>query len=265
MPNCVICNCEVSKGAFNSKDKFELLNHSYICKSCASKIGIKSIWSASVYTAEKAKAKYFELYPDEAPKISNEIDPAEEERLDEEFIARINAIPNCKVGIPGYMKYLRQSLSEDEEVLHVVTGLMRKDSYLEIGSTKYKNAIWIAALTNARIIMVHKRVPVGVDSVSFPLEFIKTVSCKTGLADSVVTIMQGLSCVILENIKNEYGKAFVAKANDAIRNIRKSQVVQAPAATPVSAADELVKWHSLLKQGIITQEEFDAQKEKLLK
>lgn len=265
MPNCVICNCEVSKGSFGMKDKYELAGGGFICKNCAQKIGIKNFMAAGMMNAKKVQKKYFDMFPDEAPKISNEIDPAEEERLDEEFIARINAIPNCKVGLPGYMKYLRQEISEDEEVLHVVTGLMRKDSFLEIGSTKYKNAIWIAALTNTRIIMVHKRVPVGVDSVSFPLESIKTVSCKTGLADSVVTITQGLSCVILENIKNEYGKAFVAKANDAIRNIRRSQVVQAPAATPVSAADELVKWHGLLQQGIITQEEFNAQKEKLLK
>ena len=65
MANCVICNKSISDGPFNLKDKFELFGHTYICKVCAEKIGIKSIWSANTYTAEKARKKYFELFPNE--------------------------------------------------------------------------------------------------------------------------------------------------------------------------------------------------------
>lgn len=80
MQNCVICNRKVSKGAFSTKDKFELLNHDFICKDCAAKIGITSIWSATTYTAEKARAKYFELYPEETGVNSCKVD------LDNEYI-----------------------------------------------------------------------------------------------------------------------------------------------------------------------------------
>lgn len=264
MPNCVICHREVSKGAFNMKDKFELFNHSFICKTCASKIGINSIWSASAYTAEKARKKYYELYPSEAP-VEAKLDANDAARLDEEFIKKVESIPNCKVGIPGYLTYIRQALEDSEEVLYVVTGHMSKDSCLEIGSTKYKNAIWLVALTESRIIMVHKRVPVGVDTVSFPLESVRAVSCKTGLADAIITITQGLNCVIFQNIKNIYAKAFEDKANAAIRESRNGGAKQTVSVTAPSAADELAKWHTLLQQGIITQEEFNAQKEKLLK
>ncbi|MCW3126931.1 MAG: Short C-terminal domain, partial [Bacteroidetes bacterium] len=34
--------------------------------------------------------------------------------------------------------------------------------------------------------------------------------------------------------------------------------------TPLSGADELMKWKKLLDQGIITKEEFEAQKKKIL-
>ena len=63
MGRCVICNCEVSNNPFRTKDKFELRNHSVICKTCAHKIGITSIWDAATYTAQKAIDKYYRWYP----------------------------------------------------------------------------------------------------------------------------------------------------------------------------------------------------------
>ena len=68
MANCCICGAEVSNNPFRTKDKYELLAHAYICKECANKIGINSIWSAARYTADKAKEKYFAMYPDERDK-----------------------------------------------------------------------------------------------------------------------------------------------------------------------------------------------------
>lgn len=264
MPNCAICNRILSSRKSKEKDKYELSGDGFICKDCAQKIGVTNFFSAGLLTPKTARKKYYKLYPEEAP-IETKPDPDDEARLDEEFIKQIEAIPNCKVGIPGYLTYIRQTLEDAEKVLYVVTGLMSKDSILEIGSTKYKNAIWLVALTNTRIIMVHKRVPVGVDTISFPLESIKAVSCKTGLADSVITITQGLTCVMLQNIKNVYAKVFEDKANTAIRDILNGGSKQPVQIVAPSTADELVKWNSLLQQGIITQEEFNAQKEKLLK
>ena len=45
---------------------------------------------------------------------------------------------------------------------------------------------------------------------------------------------------------------------------RKSELESAPAVAPVSAADEILKFKTLLDQGILTQEEFDAKKKQLL-
>ena len=119
-------------------------------------------------------------------------------------------------------------------------------------------------MTNSRIILINKHLIVGSDCISLPLEAITSVSYKTGLTESTITIMHGISGPVLENIRKGYEKPFVDKANEAIRNIRSKQV-QEPKTAPVSAADELAKWHGLLQQGIITQEEFDAQKAKLLR
>ena len=83
MSICCVCGKELSDGAFNLKDKFELLGHVFICKECANKIGIKSMWSATTYTAEKAKKKYFDLYPAEKDKMrgADDVDPEHVRKL----------------------------------------------------------------------------------------------------------------------------------------------------------------------------------------
>lgn len=270
MPNCVTCNCEVSKGSFNLKDKFELTGGGFICRTCAQKIGIKNFMAAGAYTAQKARKKYYDMFPDKAPE-DNSLSPEDEKKLDDQFIAKINAIPNCKILLWNELKILRRELHEGEEVLHAVNGLMGRDSIAlfdsrcKVAASNSIRDTWLAAVTNTRIILINKHLIVGSDCISLPLEAISSVSFKTGLAESTITIMHGVSGVVLENIKKGFEKPFVDKANAAIRNIRSSNAVQAPAAAPVSAADELAKWHGLLQQGIITQEEFNAQKEKLLK
>lgn len=261
MSNCVICNREVSKGSFNMKDKFELAGGGFICKTCAEKIGIKNFMAAGFLNAKKVRKKYFDMYPDEAP-VDNSLSPEEEAKLDAQFITKFSAIPDCESRTDTILKSLRRALDDGEEVIHAVMGYLAEDSML-LAVSKSSHKVWLAALTRTRIVLVNQHIT-GTDCVSFPLETINSVSCGSGIADSVITISQGMSCVVLKNIKNKYAKVFVAKANEAIRNNRSKQVSE-PKATPVSAADELAKWHSLLQQGIITQEEFNVQKEKLLK
>lgn len=261
MPNCVICNREVSKGSFNMKDKFELAGGGFICKTCAEKIGITSFMAAGFLNAKKVQKKYFEMYPDEAP-AQNSRSAEDEAKLDAQFITNFNAIPDCESRTDAILRSLRRALDDGEEVLHAVMGYLTEDSML-LAVSKSSHKVWLAALTSSRVVLVNQHIT-GTDCVSFALETINSVSCGSGIADSVITISQGMSCIVLKNIKNKYAKVFVAKANEAIRNIRSKQT-QEPKSNPISAADELTKWHSLLKQGIITQEEFEAQKSKLLK
>lgn len=73
MAKCVICNRIVSDGSFNTKDKFELFGHTFICRDCASKIGIKSALSASAYNAEKAISKYRLMYPNDFTRTQSDV------------------------------------------------------------------------------------------------------------------------------------------------------------------------------------------------
>lgn len=69
-------------------------------------------------------------------------------------------------------------------------------------------------------------------------------------------------------INKGYAKPFADKANEAIKNLSNGRNASAHGNTgnaPVSVADELVKLKGLLDAGVLTQEEFDAQKAKLLR
>lgn len=275
MPECVICSKELSKGSFNVKDKYELSKGGFICKECAKKIGIKGIMSASLYTRAKARQKYCDMYPDEAQRYGT-VNPAEEAAidatLDEQFIKTINAIPNCHIILRNELKQLRRLLNDGEEVIYAVSCVMSDDCIplydgkSESTPSSNRKSTWVAALTNTRILLVNSHLIVGTDCISMPLESINSVSCRVGIGLSTITILHGISCLALEHVNHGEEKIFVDKANEAISKARRStQVVHEQPPAPVSSADELVKWHELLKQGIITQEEFGAQKAKLLK
>lgn len=269
MPYCVICKCEVSKGSFNVKDKFELSGGGFICKVCAGKIGVKNFMAAGMLTEKKALKKYYDLHPEEAPNVPSKEEEAE---ADKAFIEKINAIPDCRIILQGELKQLRRILGDGEEVLYAVNGLMGRDSFALLDSRNIINAsharqeTWLAAVTNTRIVLLNKHLVAGSDCISLPLESVTSVSFKTGITESCITIMQGVSGYVLVNIKKGYEKIFTDMANEAIRHIRNfAQQPSKSKEAPVSSAEELEKWYDLLQKGIITQEEFEAQKAKLLR
>ena len=317
MPNCVICNREVSKGSFSMKDKYELAGGGFICKICAQKIGINSFMSAGFMTAKKVKAEYFKIYPNEIGMRRSVADlddgyiirlceegrsgeatkyvmetaalgandasayvyrlyRSEKASLDEEFIAKLKSIPNIDTTwTTKEQKYLRTILADGEEVLHVVSGVMRQNRAAVSGNTRTvgtansnSTRTWLMALTNRRIILINRHLLVGTEYIEIPLEVINSISFQAKIMFSSISIMHGSDGILVDNIVKGTEKPFVDKANEAIRSIHSgtvNQQVQAGNLSSVSVADELAKWHGLLQQGIITQEEFDAQKEKLLR
>lgn len=65
MPKCVICNKKLSKGPFSKNKQFALMNHDYICRRCAFRIGITNKYDSATYTATKVRKEFFDLYPEE--------------------------------------------------------------------------------------------------------------------------------------------------------------------------------------------------------
>jgi hypothetical protein len=96
----------------------------------------------------------------------------------------------------------------------------------------------------------------------FPLDRLSSVQTKAGLATGDLTVhASGNSAVIKSIIKPD-----LKYLGDALRqHIGSGKPRPAPAPiTPIDVADQLAKFAALRDQGVLTQEEFAAQKAKLL-
>ena len=152
---------------------------------------------------------------------------------------------------------IASELQPDEDVLMAFIGLHNYQSM-----TKHDNN-YAYAVTNKRILMGQKKL-VGQALQSVMLDQVNDVTSSTGVLLGTLTI-------------NTVGTAFnvainkqaVQKVADRLHTLLTELKAQpaaapAPAASAVSAADEIKKFKELLDLGAITQEEFDAKKKQLL-
>ena len=148
-------------------------------------------------------------------------------------------------GTKKEVSYLPEILNPDERVLGLISGFLD-------GNT------WIIALTDRRVIFLDKGM-----LRELPLDKINSISQKRGLLLGSITIQDGASAIKIENIDKGCIGSFVDSLNAAIDSYKfqSSPVVQS---SNVSGADEILKFKSLLDQGIITRDEFEIKKRQIL-
>lgn len=148
------------------------------------------------------------------------------------------------------LNHLPEVLSDGEQVLAFTSGLMD-------GNT------WLVTLTDRRIIFLDKGMIYGLKQTAIDLDKVNSVSGQTGIIFGKITIEDGASSRLIDNVWKKTVVAFTNKVRDAIE-ARKSR--HAPASQP--AGDDVVtkleRLAALLEKGIINQEEFAQQKAKLL-
>jgi hypothetical protein len=199
---------------------------------------------------------------------------------DENFINKIKSIPNSDTTwTKKEIRYLRTILIEDEEVLDVVSGIMQQNdvniskNFRETSAkTNSSTRTWLMALTNHRIILINRHLLVGTEHIEIALDMINSISYQSRLLMSSISIMHGSGGIIVNNILKGCERPFVDRANKAIENVKQKSTISIVNAinnskneSSLSVANEILKLKDLLEKGIITQEEFDSQKEKLLK
>lgn len=127
------------------------------------------------------------------------------------------------------------------------------------------NGYWAYGLTKEKIIMTQNRV-IGEHVLVVSLRNINDVFMKTGIVWGILTIDtrdEVFNIAIDKNSIRNIHEMVTDKLFEYTENLRKNVV---DGANPTnSAADELIKWKSLLDQGIITEEEFERKKFEILK
>ena len=164
-------------------------------------------------------------------------------------IAEASARMGWKFGGKREIKKLHEHLHEGELVRYIAQGT-------------YDGNQGIVVLTDERLLFVfHGHMSQAVED--FPLDKITSVQTKAGFASGDLTVYASGNSSVIKTIVNDDMKQLAQGLRDHIRTGPPTSPVAAPAAH-IDVADQIAKLGALRDQGLLTEEEFAAQKAKLL-
>lgn len=247
MSNCTICNANLG---FLNTPNFglgKLSDNTIVCLDCFKKINKKS--------------------PKIAAKLKNETKESITQFLAESDIAvdaatkKLNDI-KAKIkslGMDGFSAYLGRKeinklpeiMIEGEEFEHIIQGM-------------YKDKQGVLVATNLRLIFIDVGFLYGSSVEDFGYDKITSLQYETGLLFGKITILASGNKAVIDKLQKIPAKQF----SDLVRaNIGKPKETAATTVihqAPIDVADQLQKLAALKEQGILTEDEFAAQKKKLL-
>jgi hypothetical protein len=153
-------------------------------------------------------------------------------------------------GTKKEVKELPNIIQDNEVITYATSGFLN-------------NNTWLIVSTNKRVIFLDKGMIFGLKQIEIPLEKINSIGHKKGLILGDIEIWDGASRMKIKNVQKDTLVPFVNAVNKAREDLRKPQEAKV-FHQQVSSADEILKFKSLLEQGVITQEEFNKKKKELL-
>lgn len=159
-------------------------------------------------------------------------------------------------GTSKEVSHLPEILDDDEHIKYLTSGLMD-------GTT------WLIVCTQKRIILVDYGFLFGVKQSEMALENINSISYTTGLFLGAIEIWHGGAKMLIENCQKATVKPFVDAVNAAKKELQGNACSPSnPAPQNAEAATDVVsqleRLAALKEKGILSDEEFAAQKAKVL-
>lgn len=155
-------------------------------------------------------------------------------------------------GTKKEIKSLPEVLHEGESIKGLTSGLMDANT-------------WLIVCTDRRIVFLDKGLIYGLQRKDTPLEKINSIEHKTGMIFGKITIREAGTEMTISNIYKETVAPFVESVNTAIEELKNSSNVEAAAKNEhLDVASQLGKLADLRDRGVLTEEEFQGQKKKLL-
>lgn len=151
------------------------------------------------------------------------------------------------------IRKLPKILDTDENILAVTSGFMN-------------NATWLLALTPRRLLFLNCGMFFGLRLFQIPLDRVQSIDSSFTIAFGNISVWDGASSFRIALVLKSSIIPFVRATEDAIDSFKRSLV--APARGSHSAAPDIAtqiaKLAELKESGYLTDEEFTAQKKKLL-
>ena len=158
----------------------------------------------------------------------------------------------------GELNSLHTILSVDEECYGMTEGMLKK-----VHVNKH-SGYGIALLTNKRFLFYHKGFLGSITLEQFPLDTISSISFHKGvLFSSLHVYAANVDEIIIEQCDNNNAGRIVQVWQHILneRSIFQTEPANDITSDPVT---ELEKWHSLKEKGVITEDEYNSMKKKIL-
>ncbi|MDH4458188.1 MAG: PH domain-containing protein [Nevskia sp.] len=150
------------------------------------------------------------------------------------------------------LNHLPQILGDGEQVLAFTSGLMDADT-------------WLITLTDRRIIFLDKGMIYGLKQTTIDLDKINSITGETGIFFGKIKIEDGAKEREIDNVWKKTVVKFTNKTRDAIEaRKRPQQIMQVKGPNEDDVVSKLERLAALLEKGILSTEEFQQQKAKLL-
>lgn len=248
MPNCPLCSSELK---FTNTPVFgagKILNGESLCSSCYMKfIKANSKTSLKKLTIEEVRLE-IEKPKDVAKNISKETAPATKTRIE------------LQLENIGYEKSMfgRKEIGElpnliaaEEEIFAIVQGFYNESQGILVG-------------TNKRLLFVDKGLIYGLKVEDFGLDKITSIQYQSGIMFAELIILASGNTAKISQLGKTEARNFADKARQKLSDTKVNTSIAQVIQQPLDIADQIEKLASLKEKGILTQEEFDAQKKKLL-
>ncbi|MGE0754926.1 MAG: PH domain-containing protein [Alphaproteobacteria bacterium] len=162
------------------------------------------------------------------------------------------------IGTNKEVKTLPEILDEDEDVVAVTSGFMN-------------NATWLAVCTVRRLIFLNCGMFFGRRQVQLPLDRIQSLDHDFTIFFGSISVWDGASSFTIRMVSKPSIVPFVRATQNAMNEMRRSYQQPRQAATSATStsggadiASQIERLAALKEKGHLTDEEFQAQKKKLL-
>lgn len=168
-----------------------------------------------------------------------------------EKIKGMNLVDTLFIG--KEIKALPDILTQKEEIVAVTKGF-------------YKNGVGLLCATTKRILFINKGL-IKLNVEEFPLKYVSSISTESGLMMTKVRIFTSGNNAQIERAQKDDAKRFVEATRRLIEErdeYKKSETEEINNNEGIDVYGQIEKLAALKEKGIITDEEFNAKKTKLL-
>ena len=154
-----------------------------------------------------------------------------------------------RLGVGKELKHLHEHINQGENILGHTRGF-------------YNGTTWLICVTDRRLLFLDRNIGWGMKTTEIPLISVGSVNYETKLLGGNITVTASGSEKHIGKMKKQDVKDIAALISDAAEKVNSAS--HAAAIQEVSKMDELKKLAELKDSGILTDEEFNEQKAKLL-